>query len=164
MTASRRQIVALPAAMLSLFAFRGNAIAMIQSSIVSDALASAEWIATALSSSGYRADFTLASFGEIDRFFDEHAPRGVARPDGLLSEQVGSRIFAIGAYVGETLRRQLGGEWVADDKDPEVEINISIKLVDGSIVWPVQRAMKRFRNGPEDSIVAYGAALSGQSK
>jgi hypothetical protein len=150
--------------MLSLFAIRGNAIAMIQSSIISDALASAEWIATALSSSGYRADFTLASFGEIDRFFDEHAPRGVALPGGLLSEQVGSRIFAVGAYVGETFRRQLGGEWVGDDKDPQAEINISVKFADGSIVWPVQRAMKRFRNGPEDSIVAYGIALSEKSK
>ena len=129
-------------------------------SIVSDALTSAEWIANALSSSGYRADFTLASFGEIDRFFDEHAPGGVARSDGLLSEDVGSRLFAIGSYIGETLRRQLGGEWVGDDKDPQAEINVSIKLADGSVIWPIQRAMKRFRNGPEDSIVAYGAALS----
>ncbi|MGQ3101459.1 MAG: hypothetical protein ACT6Q5_09050 [Sphingopyxis solisilvae] len=134
------------------------------SSIVSDALASAEWIANALLSSGYRADFTLASLGEVDRFFEEHAPGGVARPDGLLSEDVGSRLFAIGSYVGETLRRQLGGEWIGDDKDPQAEINVSIKLADGSIIWPIQRAMKRFRNGPEDSIVAYGAALSRPSQ
>lgn len=133
---------------------------MNSSSIVSDALASAEWIANALSSSGYRADFTLASFGEVDRFFEEHAPGGIARPSGLLSEDVGSRLFAIGSYIGETLRRQLGGEWIGDDEDPQAEINISIKLADGSIIWPIQRAMKRFRNGPEDSIAAYGAALS----
>ncbi len=130
------------------------------SSIVSDALASAEWIANALSSSGYRADFTLTSFEDIDRFFDERAPGGVARPEGLLSEDVGSRLFAIGSYIGETLRRQLGGEWIGDDNDPQAEITISIKLADGSIIWPVQRAMKRFRNGPEDGIAAYGAALS----
>ena len=50
------------------------------SSIVSDVLASAEWIAKALSSSGYQADFTLTSLGEIDRFFDEHAPVALLDP------------------------------------------------------------------------------------
>lgn len=166
----RRKFLALSAAMLSVVGLKGNAIAATsasevpESSIVSDTLTSAEWVAYALSASGYRADFTLESLGEIDRFFDDHARGGVVRPDGLLSEQFGSRIFAIGAYVGETLRRQLDGEWIGDDKDPEAEINISLKLGDGSIIWPVQRAMKRFRNGPEDSIAAYGSALSGVSR
>ncbi|KAB2855245.1 MAG: hypothetical protein F9K41_09425 [Sphingopyxis terrae] len=159
----RRKFFGLSAATVSLLAVGRSAFAM-GSSIVSDVLASAEWIAKALSSSGYQADFTLTSLGEIDRFFDEHAPGGVARPDGLLSEDVGSRIFAIGSYVGETIRRQLGGEWIGDDKDPQAEINVSIKLADGSIIWPIQRAMKRFRNGPDDSIAAYGAALSRPSQ
>jgi hypothetical protein len=30
---------------------------------------------------------------------------------------------------------------------------------DGSTIWPVQRVIKRFRNGPEDSIAFYGTAL-----
>ncbi|WP_260581411.1 hypothetical protein [Sphingopyxis sp. PET50] len=160
----RRKIFRLSAAMFSALAIGRSAHAMSSSSIVSDALVSADWIAKALSSSGYRADFTLASLEEIDRFFDEHAPHGVARSGGLLSEDVGSRLFAIGSYIGETLRRQLGGDWIGDDEDPQAEINISLKLADGSIIWPIQRAMKRFRNGPEDSIAAYGAAVSRSSQ
>src|SRR5579871_3860612 len=35
--------------------------------VVKDAKEAAEWIATALSSSGYKADFTLESLKEIDR-------------------------------------------------------------------------------------------------
>ncbi|AZP14889.1 hypothetical protein ACIGMX_39265 [Streptomyces aquilus] len=30
---------------------------------------------------------------------------------------------------------------------------------DGSTIWSVQRVVKRFRNGPEGSIVFYGTAL-----
>lgn len=37
--------------------------------IVEDVDAGAKWIATALSSSGYKADFTPSSLWEIDRFF-----------------------------------------------------------------------------------------------
>jgi hypothetical protein len=28
-------------------------------------------------------------------------------------------------------------------------MNIALHLPDGSIIWPVQRVIKRFRNGPE---------------
>ncbi|HLI22272.1 MAG TPA: hypothetical protein VKV32_14190 [Stellaceae bacterium] len=66
-----------------------------QPHIVSDALGASEWMAKALSSSGYKADFSLESLHEIDRFFDEQAPAGKARPRGLLSEQLGQRIFGL---------------------------------------------------------------------
>ena len=123
--------------------------------IIDDVDAAAKWVATALTSSGYKADFSPASLWEIDRFFEEHSQNGQAVPGGLLSEQLGTRIFAIGSYVGEVLRQALGGKWVGDDNDPEAEINVELHLADGGICWPTQRAAKRFMNGAEDSIVAY---------
>jgi hypothetical protein len=131
-----------------------------QSKIVSDALASAEWIARALSQSGYTADFTLGSLKQIDRFFEEQAANGRPKAGGLLSEQLGARLFAIGAYVGEVIRRQNGGEWQGDDNDTQAEINVAVRLKTGTILWPVQRVMKRFKNGAEDGIWIYGAAAS----
>jgi hypothetical protein len=128
-------------------------------SLVEDAGAAAEWIATALSSSGYRADFSPHSLWEVDRFFDEHSKRGKPRRRGLLAENLGQRLFAVGSYAGEVIRRDLGGEWRADEADPEGEVNIELHLPDGAVVWPVQRAMKRLSNGREDGIAAYGAAL-----
>jgi hypothetical protein len=119
----------------------------------------AYWIARALASSGYRADFTPQSLWEIDRFFDENTHNGAARAGGLLSSGLGQRIFAVGSYMGEVARRKLGGEWIGDDKDPEAEINVELQLPDGTRCWPVQRAMKRFKNGPEDGIAAWGAGL-----
>jgi hypothetical protein len=127
--------------------------------IVEDIDTAAAGIAVALASSGYDADLSPASLWEIDRFFDEQAPDGRARRRGLLGQQVGARLFALGAYVGEVLRRELGGEWHGDDDDPEAEITVELRLPDGSVVWPVQRVLQRFRDGPEEGIAAYGSAL-----
>ncbi len=130
--------------------------------LVEDARRMADWVANALTESGYAADFSLGSLREIDRFFDEHSRDGQAVPGGLLAEQLGPSIFALGSYVGEVIIRHHGGEWRADDADPEGEINMQVVLPGGSVIWPVQRVMKRFRNGPEDGIYAYGR-LVGQS-
>ncbi len=142
---------------------RGPGISMTtQSKIVSDALASAEQISRALSQSGYKADFSLESLKQVDRFFEEQVINGRPRPGGLLSQELGARLFAIGAYVGEVIRRQNGGEWQGDDKDPGAEINIAVRLKTGVILWPVQRVMKRLKNGAEDGIWAYGVAAATQ--
>jgi hypothetical protein len=127
--------------------------------IVEEVVASAEWIATALTSSGYRADFAPSSLREIERFFNEQSQDGRAVPGGLLSVHFGNRIFSLGSYVGEVIRRQIGGTWQGDDDDLAAEIYVTLHLPDGSRIWPTQRAMKRFQNGPEDSIVFYGAMV-----
>jgi hypothetical protein len=63
----------------------------------------------------------------------------------LLSQDLGSRLFAVGAYIGEVIRRERGGDWVADDNDPQAEINLAVRLTDGTTCLPIQRAMKRFK-------------------
>src|SRR5580692_3116415 len=110
--------------------------------IVTDANAAAQWVATALSSSGYKADFTLDSLKEIDRFLDDQAPGRNPKPSGLLSEDLGARLFALGAYVGEVVRRQGSGRWQGDDANPQAAINLTVELKSGAKFWPVQRVMK----------------------
>lgn len=129
--------------------------------LVEDARKAANWVATALTSSGYPADFSVESLRNIDRFFDEHSQNGEAVPNGLLAEQLGSRIFALGAYVGEVLIRAYGGQWRADDNNPEGEYMMEVVFPDGSVVWPIQRVMKRFKNGREDGIYVYGSLVGG---
>ena len=126
--------------------------------LLEDIPKAADWFVQAMGFSGYVLDGTLESFRELDRFIDEQK-----RPEGLLDGKVGSKLFAMGAYVGQTLIARLGGRWETDDQDPEGEINIAVHLNCGT-VWPVQRVMKRFSNGPEDSLYAYGAALRGMEK
>lgn len=115
------------------------------------------WIAKALSSSGYQTDFSPQSLWEIDRFYDDNTRDGV--PRGLLADRLGQKIFALGSYVGELIRRSVGGEWHGDDNDPTVELSVELRLPDGSVCWPTQRAGKRLKNGTEDSIAAYGVGL-----
>jgi hypothetical protein len=130
-----------------------------QPKIVQDAIASSRWMSKALSSSGYRANFSLASLREVDLFIGDHAPDGHPKSGGLLADGLGPRIFGLGCYVGEVIRRAGDGAWEGDDADPEAEINISIKLKNGGLIWPVQRVMKRLQNGAEDGIYAYGVAI-----
>jgi hypothetical protein len=127
--------------------------------IVEDIQIASNWAAHALTVSGYKVDFSLASLWEIERFFCEHSDKGIAKPDGLLAQDLGSRIFALGAYVGEVLRRYRNGQWVGDDNDPKVEVNIELHFPDAEVCWPIQRVMKRFKNGSEDCIGFYGYAM-----
>ena len=115
----------------------------------------AAWLTEAMAHSGYALDGSVESFRELDRFFDEQQC-----PGGLLDGRVGNKLFAIGCYMGQALIARLGGVWLTDDEDPMGEMNIAVRLPDGSTVWPVQRAMKRFENGAEEGLYIYGAVLS----
>ncbi len=75
-----------------------------------------------------------------------------------MAQQTGARLFALGSYVGEVIRREGNGEWVGSDGDPQAEINIAVRLPPDLLMWPVQRVMKRLKNGPEDNIYHYGLA------
>ena len=128
-------------------------------SLTDDIDASAAWIAQALKSSAYHADFSPQRLWSIDRFFDDNSKRGQPKRGGLLASDLGRRIFALGAYVGEVIRRNAGGTWHGNDDDPDGEINVEVVLADGTRMWPVRRVMKRYKNGPEDGVAAYAAAL-----
>ena len=127
--------------------------------LLQDIMASKDWIAKALNSSNYAADFSINSLKEIDRFFDEQNT-----PNGILNQNRGQILFALGSYIGEVIISAYGGEWITDDSDPQGEINIAVKLKNGGIVFPVQRAMKRYANEKEDSIYDYGFVLGVASK
>lgn len=92
-----------------------------------DIRASTRWVILALLSSGYKADLTVESMREIDRFFDEQNT-----PDGILSKNRGTILFSLGCYIGETIINNFGGCWITDDNDPQGEMNIAVKLPDGT--------------------------------
>lgn len=114
-------------------------------SLEDDIHSACEWVVNALNVSGYNADYSLKSMKEIDRFFDEQSGEG-----GIISRNRGQIIFALASYIGETVIRLYGGKWSGSD-----EINMSVELSNGAIIFPTQKAMKRYQNGSEDSIYAY---------
>ncbi|MCX7619439.1 MAG: hypothetical protein N2037_01170 [Acidimicrobiales bacterium] len=119
----------------------------------------ADFVAHALRVSGYRADWSPASLWDLERFFCEHVAEGAPRPGGLLAVDTGKRVFALGSYLGEVVRRDLAGEWIVDELDDHPEVSAAIQFPDGTRTWPVQQVMRRIVNGRRDGIVQYAVAL-----
>lgn len=135
---------------------KGNGEKKSSNTLKEDIRLASDWVVKALNSSGYKADYSLESMKEIDRFFDEQSSE-----KGILSRNRGNILFSLGSYIGETAIRLYGGEWNTDDNDPQGEINIYVRLANGTIMWPVIRCMKRYEMGGEESIYAYFFALNG---
>ena len=126
-----------------------------------DIKTASKFIIKAFNSDKLYLDYTVASFKNLDNFFDQHTINGKAKKNGRLSTNLGQIIFAVAAYVGETFIKNFpGSEWITDDSDPKGELTIQIKFQNGSIIWPMQRVMKRFQNGPEDGLYVYGLAIA----
>ena len=69
-----------------------------------DILSMGKWVNCAQLSSGYQVDDPAKCMSEIDRFFDEQNKSG-----GILSENIGQILFALGALIGKTAIRQYSG-------------------------------------------------------
>jgi hypothetical protein len=129
--------------------------------LLEDITTQADWIAKAFAEDKLKLDYSIRSFMEIDRFFNKHAKDGQPVPGGRLSQNLGAIIFSLGSYVGQTIIKTMPGSvWETDDNDPEGEVNAAVKLPDGATIWPMQRVMKRFQHGSEDSVYAYGHTIT----
>ncbi len=114
----------------------------------------ANWAKNNLNKTGYKVDYDLEGMKEIERFFNEQSSEG-----GALSGQSGSILFGLGCLIGETVIKIYGGHWETDDEDPQGEVNIAVRLPDNSVIWPVQRCMKRLKNGEQENIYDYVCAV-----
>jgi len=128
-------------------------------SIVRDAVEAADWMAKSLAGWGYKADYSLDSLKDVDRFIDDEAPGGKPKPGGHLSQQFGTHMFGLGAYVGETIRRLGDGQWEGNDRDAWPEVTLAVRLKSGAVLWPTQRMLKRFENGKENGLYPYGVVI-----
>lgn len=131
-------------------------------SLQEDIKAQSDWIVKAFAADSFILNGTIDSFIEIDRFFLHNLKDGKAKTGGRLDGKgYGSILFSIGSYVGETIIKNVpGAVWFTDDEDPQGEITVSVKFPDGTEVWPVERVIKRFQNGDEDSIYPYGYQIT----
>jgi len=122
-----------------------------------DIKAQSDWIVKAFAADGFKLDYSIESTMEVDKFFFKNMENGQPKKGGRFAKKgFGSILFSIGSYIGETIIKNIPGtEWITDDEDPQGELNVSMKLPNGTEIWPIQRVMKRFQNGSEDSIYPY---------
>ena len=119
------------------------------------------WLVKAFKTDKLKLDYSFNSFKEIDYFFDSNADHGKAVPQGRLADNLGPILFAIGSYIGETFVRNIrGAEWVTDENNAEGEVTAAVIFPDGSQIWPMQKVVKRFQNGQEESIYTYADVIT----
>lgn len=88
-----------------------------------------------------RLDFSLESLRRVDSMIAREYDSDEAFPAESL-------IVGVGCYVGETIRRAYGGDW--HDEDAAV-----VEIGQIAAIYPIQKAAKRFRFGPAESLSLY---------
>jgi hypothetical protein len=100
-------------------------------------------------------DYSVASIAHVDALL---ATLHRQRADPA---DVGDLVVGVASYVGEVIRRTLGGAWI-DDRDAAAGgliFNPGMRVVSTSI-RPVDQVCKCIGNGAEDSLSAWYAALA----
>lgn len=120
---------------------------------------SAEWVAGELQQREFEADFSLESLHEVDRFFAEFARADLPGFNDFFADDISYRSFAMGAYVGEVLRRANGGEWQSDPNDPLIEVNIQLAFSDEAACQPMRQVLLRLNDGPASSFAKFAGEL-----
>jgi hypothetical protein len=104
-------------------------------------------------------DYSLKSMALVDRVIDGLRTGGP-------SADVAMRVLrGFGAYAGEVLVREIGAVWT-DFDDAQRDMfgqSFGIRTPDGRLWNPLGKAVKRYENGPEDSLRLFCLAVVGQA-
>src|SRR5262245_53079538 len=105
---------------------------------------------------GYALDYAPASLEAvetiIDTLFADAKPWRRGKP---AKRYVGTMGPVVGAYLGEVVVRDRGGEWRVLD----ARLGAGVLLPDGTWTSVEAKGIGRFENGKEDDLVFYFAAL-----
>ena len=97
-------------------------------------------------------DFSEASVNYIEQILDSFH-RGIIKQSNVTEEELENTAVVWGAYLGEVLRRNFNGEWVAEG-DGLYALNISDEKNNFKI-FPINKVYKRLKNGLEDNVAFY---------
>lgn len=124
--------------------------------IAEDIEVGSDWMVRAFKSLGLNLDYSVDSVKHVDKLLDDQFENGIPVANGLFSENMGKKLFSLGAYVGKVVIANVDGtSWSIDEDDPAQELNARIVSSGGMQMFPVQRVIKRVKNGAEDSIYIY---------
>ncbi len=107
--------------------------------------------------------YNVPSIGIIDDFIEAlRSNEKVAWK--YMDEDLEKVLIAFGAYFGETIiNTDVYASWLVNAKDPDYLINAKIGMLDDEIsISPIQKVMKRYQKGKEDSLYHYAKIVLGQ--
>lgn len=113
-------------------------------------------------------DFTERSIADVELILgrlSESIPHG--RFQRLIRkqpspEQIAHIAMIYGIYVGEVLRRKLGGEW--RQESVEGEKTIGLRLPNGTTVYPASQTYRRLLTGDAENVEIFFESIAGKSK
>lgn len=118
----------------------------------------ADVVSMAREGSRVRLDYSSASLGLVDRIIE--AIRGEQPP----LEAVAPMLRGFGAYAGEVLVRTANAAWVDFDEEQRGTFGqpFGIRTPDGRVWNPLGKAVKRYENGPADSLRFFCLSVMGR--
>jgi hypothetical protein len=111
-------------------------------------------------------DFTERSIVDVELILSrmsESIPRSTfqklfkKRPS---PEQIAHIAMIYGIYLGEVLRRKLGGEWQLESVDGQK--TIGLLLARGETIYPASQTFRRLMSGAAESVEKFFASISEQ--
>ena len=99
--------------------------------------------------SGVRLNYDEASFAQLDEMIEEGW-------GGEAPAMLDTTVLPFGSFVGESIRRLLGGEWGYDE---DKGCHLTQVGGVGMTLFPFDKVKKRFLNGDEDSLESYYAKI-----
>jgi len=128
--------------------------------LIQDLKNGSEWTVTSLNQLGINLDYSIDSLKLIENLLSEQFESGQPKKGGLFESEVGGKLFAIGAYLGEVIiRNSKNVHWKPDPKDLDNDFTVMIESLDGAIIWPQQKLFKRINDGDGDNIYFYASAV-----
>jgi hypothetical protein len=120
----------------------------------------ADIVAMAREGARIRLDYTPGSLSLVDRVIE------TIRRERPPLEAVTPTVLRFGAYTGEVLVRTAGAAWVEFDEEQRDTFGhpFGIRSLDGRLWNPLGKALKRYQNGPEDSLRLFYLAVTGQAQ
>jgi hypothetical protein len=118
------------------------------------------WASSLVGGRGVALDGSVDSLRILDMLVDDarDAIQGEPNPPQA------ALLWALGAYLGEVVRSARGGAWsVGALDDLDAFWATSLTTGDGDQLWPMQQMIKRFLNGPDESVYAYGLVTTKQA-
>ena len=101
-------------------------------------------------------EFHPAAIAAVDAFIDltwgEQGAAPAVYDNWRPSAGKASAIVGFGAFFGEVVRRQLGGQWQDDPAQPDNPFMARVVLASGHEVFAIGKVYKRLKNGVEDRL------------
>jgi hypothetical protein len=99
-------------------------------------------------------DFSEASINDVEKVL-AYLYENIKPGQEPTEEDLQGAALVWGAYIGEVLRRNYGGEWI-------VENGIFALHIANARIYPSSKVYKRLTNGPEDNIAFYYETFKSQ--